>query len=262
MWHFYAHWQLVCPHPFSQWVPFIQPAKLIYFSAFASIPSLKQHQFWLLSSKLQRVFEFTLLPLVGFSSLPPFFFSFFDTHLLWCLGPGAEEISVVFSHWPCLWGAELSVYLLEADVWILSQGEFIRVPWIHSFIHSHIPPAPTPPHTRAQLHVSHVNVVCHIFGRLFFIQSHFGIVWSLVFFLWAHSWAWFLYPIRGTLGWPQSLLSYLANAYVFFQSQQLFHLARHFQSNTRVFIFFLIGAHARVTCRYSEEESLPICSKS
>lgn len=111
------------------------------------------------------------------------FFSFFDTHLLWCLGPGAEEISVVFSHWPCLWGAELSVYLLEADVWILSQGEFIRVPWIHSFIHSHIPPAPTPPHTRAQLHVSHVNVVCHIFGRLFFIQSHFGIVWSLVFFL-------------------------------------------------------------------------------
>ena len=106
----------------SQGVLFISPAKLIYFSALAPIPFLKQHQFWLLSSKQQSVFEFTVLPLVRFSSLPPFFFFFFDSHL-----PGVEEISVVFSHCLCLQGAELSVYLLEADGWILSQGEFIRV---------------------------------------------------------------------------------------------------------------------------------------
>lgn len=36
-----AHWQLAGPHPFSQGVLPISPAKLIYFSALAPIPSLK-----------------------------------------------------------------------------------------------------------------------------------------------------------------------------------------------------------------------------
>lgn len=83
-----AHWQLAGPHPFSQGVLPISPAKLIYFSALAPIPSLKQHQFGFLSSKLQRVFEFTLLPLVRFPYLPLFFFFFEHTFAAvpetWC----------------------------------------------------------------------------------------------------------------------------------------------------------------------------------
>lgn len=96
------------PLYFSQGILFISTAKLIYFSALAPIPSLKQHQFWLLSSKLQSVFEFTLLPLVRFPSLPPFFFfltlicrgawDLVHWRLAWCSATGyaSEEQSFLF----------------------------------------------------------------------------------------------------------------------------------------------------------------------
>lgn len=119
--------------PLAQGILFICASKFISFSMPAPKPSSKQHQFCLLLSKRPRVSGFILLPfsVILFTvsiSFSFFLFIFLDTHLRWHPEPGAEEISMVLCHWPGLRRVQLSVYLLKADAWILSQGEFIRVP--------------------------------------------------------------------------------------------------------------------------------------
>lgn len=129
---FQAHWQLAQPHPVTQGVGFMCTAKLIYSSASSPTPALKQHQFWLLSSRRRRTFEFTLLPLVrkNLSSLPPlqkknFFlihiccgaWDLVQRRLAWCSATGhaSKEQSFLFIS-------------EKQTLWILSLGEFIRAP--------------------------------------------------------------------------------------------------------------------------------------
>ena len=160
---------------------------------------------------------------------------------------------MVFSQWPCLWGAELSVYLLEADAWIFSQGEFIRVPWIHSFIHFHIPPhrihIPTPTHPHPPTHTHTAPHQPHQCCLLYiFTSSHCRIACSLVFFPLKHLLRLGFFLLSAAAWAGLSPCSHICPMLVdFFQSPQLFHLVWYSQGNISVFTFFYVGAHVRVT---------------
>lgn len=73
---------------------------------------------------------------------------------------------------------------------------------LNSFIHSLPYSSPPHAHTHMQLHVSHANVVCCIFGKLFFTSSRSGIVRSSAFFPLANSCVRVLLHISGSLSWP------------------------------------------------------------
>lgn len=73
---------------------------------------------------------------------------------------------------------------------------------LNSFIHSFSSPSPPPPHTHTQLHVSHVNVVCCIFGRLFFHTEPFWDCLQFSILPVSTFLCWVLLRISGSLGWP------------------------------------------------------------
>lgn len=192
----------------SQEVCFIYPAKLIYFSALAPVPSLKQHQFWLLSFRLWRLFEFTLLPLVRFSSLPPFFFwthicrdawDLVQRRLAWCSATGhaSEEQSFLFISYMQTFG-------------FYPRG---NLSGCSEFIHSFVPIFLPTPSTHTQSYMSAMSVLFAVdLGVCCSYRAILGL--SVVSFssLWAHSWAGFLHPISGSLAWQQSWLLYLSDA--------------------------------------------------
>lgn len=129
---------------------------------------------------------------------------------------------------------------------------------LNSFIHSFPYPSPPHPHTHMQLHVSHVNVVCCVSGRLCVTWSHLGTVCRIqLSFPNRIPVLGFFTPSAAAWVGPSPGLQIYPVCVELFPSQALSHLVWHFQRNTSVFFFFCTGAHARMTCSTRRKSHWP-----